>query len=373
MRNLRLVFIFLIPIWILGCREVTKNGRVIFHVEQAMGRMAYLEQVPFSNESKKVLDSAKIKGSNVDLVFDIPEGEERVFRLKVSDSQVNIYFVNDVPEIEISVAILHPANYTISGSPANESLTGFLRAQDSLAEKGRKLAEQATGGQVGIDSGRSAKQGYDSIQRLFFERYRKFCDTVKSPASFLMVYNHVDFGKDYQSLKKFILRAAERFPEHSRIQLLKEKTLAYLKIFEEEYEVGQKLPDIVLPAPSGMIYSTAALHGKYYLLNFWSSWCDICFPYNEEIKKAKAILPASRFEAVSIAIDSEKEQWKTLIKNHNLNWVQLIDEKMWQGPAIQTYKIDSIPFNFLVNPEGIIIKKAISSDSILSCLRQYVK
>ena len=83
-------------------------------------------------------------------------------------------------------------------------------------------------------------------------------------------------------------------------------------------------------------------------------------------------MPAN-FEIVSIAIDSETEMWKDKIYSQQLNWIQLIDEKMWQGKAVQTFKIDSIPFNFLVDEKGIVIKKAIPRDSVYYYLSEYAK
>jgi hypothetical protein len=84
-------------------------------------------------------------------------------------------------------------------------------------------------------------------------------------------------------------------------------------------------------------------------------------------------MPGAKFEIVSVAIDSEKEDWELILEKENLNWTQLIDEKMWQGTAVKTLKFDSIPFNFLVNPEGRIIAKAIKPDSLLPVLHRLVK
>lgn len=350
-----------------GCRKKNQNfTKVLFRISQAAGRKAILEQVPFSDESVKLIDSATIKSGKDELIFQIPSGEERIYRLKVSQSDVDISFVNDVPFIEITSEILKPDQYTIEHSPVNASLKRFLSEQKLLSLKARDLLKQNPG------PGKLVADSVSVIQTSIYRRYIEFTDTVSSPGAFLLLYNQVDFGTDYAAHKKFIIRAGNRFPRHSRIQILKEKTLNYLTIFEEEWDVGQRIPEIALPDEKGIEYSTASLRGKPYLLNFWSSWCEICFLYNEEIKKASNILPAN-FEIVSIAIDSETEMWKDKIYSQQLNWIQLIDEKMWQGKAVQTFKIDSIPFNFLVDEKGIVIKKAIPRDSVYYYLSEYAK
>lgn len=355
-------------LYLSGCREKNQEfTTVLFRISQAAGRKAILEQVPFSDETVKLIDSATIKSGSEELIFHIPKGEERIYRLKVTQSEIDISFVNDVPFIEITSEILKPDQYIIEHSPANASLKKFMAEQKNLSDKARTILEQ------------SPKQGKmnnaDSasfIQTTIYKRYIEYTDTVSSPGVFLLLYNQVDFGKDYPAHKQFIVRAGNRFPRHSRIQILKEKTLKYLRIFEEEWEVGQRIPEIALPDEKGIEFSTTSLRGKPYLINFWSSWCDICFLYNKEIKRAKDNL-SSDFEIVSIAIDSEKDMWKDKIISQKLDWVQLIDEKMWQGKAVQTFKIDSIPFNFLVDEKGILIKKAMPLDSIYYFLSEYSK
>lgn len=76
---------------------------------------------------------------------------------------------------------------------------------------------------------------------------------------------------------------------------------------------------------------------------------------------------------VSIALDDEKERWIDAIKKDTLPWTQLVDEKMWFGPTAKTLKLDSIPFNFLVDKQGRILAKAIRPDSLHSAIARYLK
>ena len=54
-------------------------------------------------------------------------------------------------------------------------------------------------------------------------------------------------------------------------------------------------------------------------------------------------------------------------------WKQLIDVKLWRGPAVNALKFDSIPFNYLVDPNGKIIAKAIKADSLLTVVSNAVR
>jgi hypothetical protein len=95
--------------------------------------------------------------------------------------------------------------------------------------------------------------------------------------------------------------------------------------------------------------------------------------YNEPKKAIKKQFSSDVFELVSVAIDAEKESWQKMITQEHLNWPQLIDEKMWQGIAVKTLKFDSIPFNFLVSPQGKIIAKGIRQDSLVSIISKKIK
>jgi peroxiredoxin len=170
-----------------------------------------------------------------------------------------------------------------------------------------------------------------------------------------------------------MIKAASRFPNYSPIQKLKDETIEYVKIFEEEYNVGDQLPTFSLPDESGIPFYTQSLKGKYVLMNFWSTWCPQCFNYMEAERKVKDKYPSSKIEVISVAIDNEKDVWKQIIAQRKYDWKQLIDEDMWQGRTVKALKFDSIPFNFLISPEGKVLAKAIKPDSMLIVLSQKVK
>jgi thiol-disulfide isomerase/thioredoxin len=199
-------------------------------------------------------------------------------------------------------------------------------------------------------------------------RYRTFADTVNSPAAFMAVYDLVGFGRDYPAQTRFIKAAEARFPSNPDILQLRDDVLGFIKIMQEEFQPGEQLPPITLPDAEGRPFSTATLKGKYYLIDFWSTWCPQCLPFAQAKTDLSRLFPAGKFEIVSVAIDAEKEDWKKAIILQKAGWPQLIDTAMWQGKAVRTLKFDSIPFNFLVDPRGRIIQKGIPADSLVAAV-----
>ena len=362
-------------ITIASC-DVVSNKQVKVSVTLLSGanKMVLLEQIPFENEREIIVDSALITDGNKAVILHIPKGEQRLFRLRVPDSNVKCIFINDALAIDIDANYIN-GNCKVQHSPATDILQKFTFEQKSLANSNNQFQHKAEL----IAKNNPKKNVLDSLEKkilsdrvLFLKRYVQFADTVKSPALFMAVYNYIDFGKDNAAMESFINSASARFPSYLPIQNLKKEIHSLVKIFTEEYNIGDQLPSISLPDKNGKIYSTTILKGKYYFIDFWSTWCPQCLVYNKYKILAYKELSREKFEIVSVAIDAEKEQWQKQISNEVFKWPQLIDTQMWKGVAVTTLKFDSIPFNFLVSPEGRIINKAIKPDSLLTILAKAI-
>ena len=371
-----LLLCFLVVICFCCEQNKFSGTKVIFHIHHAYGHKAFLQTIPYADEKPVIVDSANIENGNDTVELHVPQGDERPYRLRINNSRMEIVIINDSPVIDAEANIFKPLDYTVRNSKATQSVKSFLDSQLKLSIKGRSDAEK-------IDSlklNNAPKHSIDSLTTEyneglanFFKQYISYADTVSSPAAFLFVYNNVDFGNDHEGLKNFISKAAQRFPDNNGIQQLKQKTLEYLRIFEVEYNPGDYLPELILPDVDGRNFSTYSVKGKYVFIDFWSTWCPACLKYDQAKVTAKRSFPGKKFEIVSIALDSEKETWRRYIQANKFNWVQLIDEKMWRGPTIKAYSIDSIPFNFLLGPDGKILSKAIKPDSVIPVLSKLIK
>ncbi len=357
-------------------QEKGSSSKIEFHILHARDKLAYIETIPYSDESRIIIDSVKIGSGDFKCILKVENYEERPFLLRVSGTDIRINFINDVPEIVINADIIRPDSFTIEKSPANKLLKDFFTGQSKMIEDGKRAGDEIK--QLIEQGDKSAR--YDSLVAVvnkvlknYFSFVKSFADTVSSPGVFLAIYNSVDFGKDYTGLEKFIIRASNRFPQHTRIQKLKNETLEFVKIFEEEYEVGQLLPSIQLKDTSGYSYNTAFTKGKYVFLDIWATWNGNYLKYDNAKLEAKSKFSSDQFEIVSIGLEPEIEIWKKYIRRKKLKWIQLVDEKVWNGTVQRTLKIDSIPFNFLLNPDGRILRKAIPADSVVSVLSEYIR
>jgi len=340
-----LFYIFFWPgvVGVVGGCHSQPHTRVVVRIQSGHGQKLYLSPIPYGNEKGGAIDSAIVEDMTRDIVFNI-SGEEHLYKLSFAHSGVKFIFINDVPELSIAGNFL-TTKYEVQHSPASAGLHRFQLEQAQLAQKTS-----------------------DSAFTAIAIRYRNFADTVKSPAAFMAVYDLIEFGRDYAAQSRFISAAAARFPSNPEIRLLQEDVKAFIKIMEEEFQPGEQLPSITLPDAEGHPFSTASLKGKCYLIDFWSTWCPQCLAYGSAKMELRKLFPTERFEIVSVAIDAETEDWEKEIHRQQSRWIQLIDTAMWQGVAVRTLKFDSIPFNFLVDPQGHILKKGIPPDSLVAAV-----
>ena len=131
--------------------------------------------------------------------------------------------------------------------------------------------------------------------------------------------------------------------------------------------VGSMAPDLSMPDANGRFIRLSSLRGKYVLLHFWASWCpnsQTQVPnYNlifNKYKKAEFV-DGKGFEPYSISIDSEEYHWKKYTNKFGIIWgANVCDFKEYETQALQTYGVNIIPANYLIDPNGYVIGKDLS-------------
>ena len=351
-------------------------SRIVIHVYAAPTEKIYLSKVPYTDEKKVILDSAIIHEEQDSIIFYVPLEPDRLYELDIKSSNQKFTFIPDASGIMIHANNIS-GRYTATGSPATNSLKEFYNRQENILQHTRKI-------KLKIDSlnntGHVNQRLTDSLGKWISDSItliqtlkRKFVDTVMNPAAFLAIYSISDFGDDRELLKKIVIDAHQRFPHSKPVDDLKREVFEMASIFEQEFNIGDTLPAISVPDLSGNLVSTNSFRGKFYLIDFWATWCPRCLDYNPFKAELFSKTNPASFQLVSVALDDNRDDWKAMITRNHYDWIQLLDEKMWRGTAARTLKFDSIPFNFLVSPNGIVLAKAIRPDSLITTVRRFIR
>ena len=139
--------------------------------------------------------------------------------------------------------------------------------------------------------------------------------------------------------------------------------------------IGTVAPDFTQNDPKGKPVKLSDFRGKYVLIDFWASWCGPCRQENPNVVKAYAQFKNKNFEILGVSLDNPnaKTAWLNAIERDKLTWTQVSDLQGWKNQAARLYGVESIPQNFLVDPDGVIIAKNLRGENLIITLSNLLK
>ena len=61
------------------------------------------------------------------------------------------------------------------------------------------------------------------------------------------------------------------------------------------------------------------------------------------------------------------------LKKDDLNWTHISDLAFWNSKSVEIFKFQGIPYNVLVNPEGIIVAESLRGEGLMAKLKEEIK
>jgi peroxiredoxin len=138
-------------------------------------------------------------------------------------------------------------------------------------------------------------------------------------------------------------------------------------------KVGSVLPEFAQNDVNGKLVSLSSLRGKYVLIDFWASWCGPCRAENPNVVKAYNAYKSKGFTVLGVSLDQDKTKWLAAIKKDGLTWTHVSDLKYWNNAVAVQFGIQSIPANFLIDPNGVVIGKDLRGEDLERALATAVK
>lgn len=148
-----------------------------------------------------------------------------------------------------------------------------------------------------------------------------------------------------------------------------EETIASSKVGS----VGTIAPNFSQPDTSNQPVSLNQFRGKYVLVDFWAAWCRPCRMENPAVVAAYNAFKDKNFTVLGVSLDQNRDSWVKAINDDNLAWNHVSDLKYWQNEVAQLYKIQSIPANMLIDPNGKIIARDLRGQALYDTLQQLLQ
>jgi len=125
----------------------------------------------------------------------------------------------------------------------------------------------------------------------------------------------------------------------------------------------------------GKPVSLSSFKGKYVLIDFWASWCGPCRAENPNVVKAYNKYKDKGFTVLGVSLDgqSTRAAWLKAIDTDGLVWTQVSDLKGWSNEAAKLYDVKSIPQNFLIDPNGVVIGKNLRGEALNAKMAEIFK
>ena len=133
---------------------------------------------------------------------------------------------------------------------------------------------------------------------------------------------------------------------------------------------GDAAPDFEAIGYDGKNFKLSDFRGKYVLMDVWATWCGPCLAEIPYLEKVHEELGGDRLQVIGFSIDEKIETASRMLDKKPSAYLQGFFGQGDKYEKISTeYGIESIPSIWLIDPEGKIVARDVTGESMLEIVR----
>lgn len=210
---------------------------------------------------------------------------------------------------------------------------------------------------------------YDQLGNVFLAEQEKYIrNNPSSPVSLFFVQEALGFDMDAAKAEPLFRLLSPALQNSAKGKEIQEQIA-----IGNKSKVGTEAENFTQPDANGNPVPLQSLRGKYVLVDFWASWCGPCRAESPNLVKAYQQYKSRNFEILSITLDQSRDKWLKAVTEDGYTWPQVGDLKGWENQAARQFGVMGIPFNFLLDPNGVIIARNLRGDALEQKLKEILK